>query len=30
MGIAAVFTPGTSAKAIVETLDGLLGRKQPA
>lgn len=30
MGIAAVFTPGTSARAIVETLDGLLGRKQPA
>lgn len=30
MGIAAVFTPGTSAKAIVETLDGLLGRTQPA
>jgi methylmalonyl-CoA mutase, C-terminal domain len=27
IGIQAVFTPGTSAKTIVETLDGLLGAK---
>ena len=30
LGVAAVFTPGTSAKAIVDTLESLLGRKQAA
>ncbi len=30
MGIAAVFTPGTPAKQIVETLDQVLGGGQPA
>src|SRR5690606_11582504 len=30
MGVAAVFTPGTPAREIVETISGLLAERQPA
>jgi methylmalonyl-CoA mutase, C-terminal domain len=30
MGVAAVFTPGTPARQIIETIEGLLAQRQPA